>query len=74
MTERSRAWNMGRDAARMCSFRKPPKGASEKWQAEYREGWNVGRAEVEAANLAWVRERAAAQNNTQEEIPHETAG
>ncbi len=54
MTDKSRAWKMGRAAALECSHRKPPKTASQKWQDEYWQGWEAGRTEAQAAHAALV--------------------
>lgn len=51
-TDKSRAWQLGREAAKCASTRKPPKKASQKWQDEYWEGWRVGHEEAQAAYAA----------------------
>ena len=48
MTEHSKAWEKGREAAMSSSSRKPPKTASAKWQEEYWQGHAAGKEEAKA--------------------------
>lgn len=54
MTDKSRAWQLGREAAMCSSHRKPPKTASQKWRKEYEEGWQAGHQEARARHAELV--------------------
>ena len=54
MSEHSKAWEKGREAAMRCSSSKPPKGASAKWQEEYWQGHAAGKEEAKAVHAAFV--------------------
>lgn len=62
--DHSRAWQLGRDAALAGSHRKPPKGASAQWQAEYWQGWQDGHTSAQNVASEWKEHAKTIQEKT----------